>query len=89
MPEQHRAGQAKSKPAGPAARKAWQALMNHEVTKLRLDLLQHLAALMKKCETCTFSFQARGVEVGRVVHERDDTYTIPHVCDYLIMIRVL
>ena len=48
MPEQHRAGQAKSKPAGPAAKKAWQALMNHEVTKLRLDLLQHLAALMEK-----------------------------------------
>lgn len=48
VPEQHRAGQAKSKPAGPAARKAWQALMNHEVTKLRLDLLQHLAALMEK-----------------------------------------
>ena len=45
MPEQHRAGQAKSKPA---AKKAWQALMNHEVTKLRLDLLQHLAALMEK-----------------------------------------
>lgn len=36
VPEQHRAGsQAKSKPA---ARKAWQAFMNDEVTKLRLQL---------------------------------------------------